>query len=84
LAPLGGLRTEALRRLSREVRTELAALMCSSMTLEARSAEDLSWSSSAGITGAPRGLGGAEPPSTVITSRSPPPLSLSSLRSPSS
>ena len=33
LAPLGGLRTEALRRLSREVRTELAALMCSSMTL---------------------------------------------------
>ena len=34
MAPLGGLRTEALRRLSREVRTELAALMCSSMTLE--------------------------------------------------
>ena len=33
MAPLGGLRTEALRRLSREVRTELAALMCSSMTL---------------------------------------------------
>ena len=34
-APLGGLRTEsrASRRLSREVRTELAALMFASMTL---------------------------------------------------